>query len=103
MTASGAPSQLSVKDLTDWLALYPYSLQSISNVRDLRSADKGDLVVPSFRRERSGRRGFSVAGPCCWNSLPPTIRCLADQPETFKKALKTYFMQQYWLSASAVS
>ena len=32
---------------------------------------------------------------CCWNSLPPTIRCLADQPETFKKALKTYFMQQY--------
>ena len=50
-----------------------------------------------------------VAGASPWlvraagNSLPPTIRCLADQPETFKKALKTYFMQQYWLSASAVS
>ena len=76
---------------------------SVPGRRHLRSAGKGDLVVPSFRRERSGRRGFSVAGPCCWNSLPPTIRCLADQPETFKKALKTYFMQQYWLSASAVS
>ena len=76
---------------------------SVPGRRHLRSAGKGDLVVPSLRRERSGRRGFSVAGPCCWNSLPPTIRCLADQPETFKKALKTYFMQQYWLSASAVS
>ena len=68
---------------------------SVPGRRHLRSAGKGDLIVPSFRRERSGRRGFSVAGPCCWNSLPPTIRCLADQPETFKKALKTYFMQQY--------
>ena len=68
---------------------------SVPGRRHLRSAGKGDLVVPSFRRVRSGRRGFSVAGPCCWNSLPPTIRCLADQPETFKKALKTYFMQQY--------
>ena len=67
---------------------------SVPGRRHLRSAGKGDLVVPSFRRERSGRRGFSVAGPCCWNSLPPTIRCLADQPETFKKALKTYFMRQ---------
>ena len=38
---------------------------SVPGRRHLRSAGKGDLVVPSFRRERSGRRSFSVAGPCC--------------------------------------
>jgi len=39
----------------------------------LRSAARGDLVVPRTRR-RLGNRAFSVAGFTAWNSLPQDIR-----------------------------
>ena len=35
----------------------------------LRSAARGDLVVPGHRTEW-GSRSFDVAGPRCWNKLP---------------------------------
>ena len=35
----------------------------------LRSAARGDLVVPGHR-PKWGSRSFAVAGPKCWNKLP---------------------------------
>ena len=63
---------------------------SRSGRQHLRSANRGDLLIPLFRTEQ-GRRGFSVAGPQLWNSLPPNIRQLLNKPELFKKSLKTFF------------
>ena len=60
---------------------------SASGLR-LRSLGKTDLRVRRMRT-RFGDRAFSVAGPRCWNSLPPDIR-LAASVDSFKTKLKTY-------------
>ena len=62
--------------------------------RNLRSASHGDLLAPGFRKERSGRRGFSVCGPRIWNALPLNIRNVRDNLASFKKALKTELMRR---------
>jgi len=36
----------------------------------LRSANRGQLVVPRYRLTTAGRRAFSCAGPSACNSLP---------------------------------
>ena len=38
--------------------------------RFLRSAVRGDLIVPPTRTVRYGLRSFAVAGPSTWNALP---------------------------------
>jgi len=61
----------------------------------LRSAARGDLVVPRTRR-RLGNRAFCVAGPTALNSLPPDIRT-ASSLTTFKNQLKTHlFILSYY-------
>jgi len=61
----------------------------------LRSAARGDLVVPRTRR-RLGNRAFCVAGPTAWNGLPPDIRT-ASSLITFKNLFKTHlFIQSYY-------
>jgi len=42
------------------------------NLSALRSAVRGDLVVPRTRLQL-GNRAFCVAGPVAWNSLPLDI------------------------------
>jgi len=46
---------------------------TVSTRAALRSAARGDLVVPRTRRGL-GNRAFCVAGPTAWNSLPSDIR-----------------------------
>ena len=53
----------------------------------LRSAARGDLVVPGHRTEWSSR-SFAVACPKCWNKLPVGFRDLSVGPETFARPLK---------------
>jgi hypothetical protein len=60
----------------------------------LRSAARGDLLVPRFRLSRYGRRGFYVAGPSLWNSLPISVRQLVDKPLAFKRHLKTFLFNR---------
>ena len=48
-------------------------VSSVSTRAALRSAARGDLVIPRTRL-RLGNRAFSVAGPAAWNSLPSDIR-----------------------------
>ena len=54
----------------------------------LRSASKGDLVVPRTRL-KFGERAFRVAAPRLWNERPSDIR-KASTLATFKKHLKTF-------------
>ena len=49
-------------------------VSSSSGRQCLRSASRGDLIVPRFRLRRSGYRAFAVSGPHAWNSLPTGIR-----------------------------
>ena len=49
--------------------------------RNLRSATQVQLLVPRFRKERSGRRGFSISSPQLWNLLPADIRLIYKEPQ----------------------
>ena len=66
----------------------------------LRSAARGDLVVPRTRR-RLGNRAFCVAGLTAWNSLPPDIRT-ASSLITLKNLLKTHLFIQFYYATQFV-
>ena len=74
--------------------------------RNLWSSSQVQLLVPRYRKERSGRRGFSVSSPQLWNLLPADIRLLHNEHQLFRKRLKTHHMQQsmlcHWGSMSTV-
>jgi len=53
--------------------------------RRLRSAARGDLVVPRAHRERYGRRGFYYSGPELWNYLPLDVRQKEANLPAFKR------------------
>jgi len=70
---------------------------TVSTRAALRSAARGDLVMPRTRR-RLGNRAFCIAGPTAWNSLPPDIRT-APSLTAFKHLLKTHlFIQSYYVT-----
>ena len=59
---------------TEYLTELCRPASSSSGRQCLRSASRGDLIVPRFRLRRSGYRAFAVSGPHLWNSLPTKIR-----------------------------
>ena len=65
----------------------------------LRSASRGDLVVPRFRLQTFGHRAFAVSGPQIWNSLPLSIRQSRDNLLLFKQKLKAHLFLwlPYWI------
>src|SRR6218665_2767933 len=61
-----------------------------SGRRSLRSASKGDFLVPSARTATRQKRAFSIVGPSVWNGLPSALRSLPrDLSSSFYKLLKT--------------
>ena len=71
-------------------------VSDLDRLTQLRSASKGDLVVPRTRL-KLGERAFRVAAPQLWNELPPDIRT-SSTLATFKKHLKTFlFCKHYGL------
>ena len=64
------------------------TVSSSSGRQCLRSASRGDLIVPRFRLRRSGYRAFAVSGPHVWNSLPTEIRQSCINLFQFKSKLK---------------
>ena len=56
----------------------------VSTRSALRSAARGDLVVPRTRR-RLGNRAFCVASPAAWNSLPLDIRTASTLCSVYSK------------------
>ena len=67
----------------------------------LRSASRGDLVVPRFRLQTFGHRAFSVSGPQIWNSLPQD-QTIAWQFIAFQTETESAFISAV-LSASVDS
>jgi len=59
---------------------------TVSTQQSLRSAARGDILVPRTRVE-FGNRAFAVAGPEAWNSLPVDIGS-SDTVTAFKNNLE---------------
>ena len=64
---------------------------SMAACNRLRSAARGDLIVPRTRTVRFGPRSFYVAAPVVWNSLPSNLKSPVISREVFRKHLKTWF------------
>ena len=70
--------------------------------RHLRSANRGQLVVPRYRLTTAGRRAFSCAGRTVyvtWNSLPEYLTVDMLTLDYFKGSLKCFLFARYWHSA----
>src|SRR6218665_2963947 len=64
---------------------------SCTGRQSLRSASRGNFVVPHARTAIKQHRVFSIVGPSVWNSLPSEIRSLPrDLSSSFYKLLKTF-------------
>ena len=63
--------------------------------RHLRSANRGQLVVPRYRLTTAGRRAFSCAGPSAWNSLPEYLTVDTLTLDYFKQSLKCFLFARY--------
>ena len=77
-------------------------ISSAAGRRSLRSADRGDLIVPlvngkPFKKERTGRRAFAYVGPTLWNKLSLDVRREIYNPDNFKRKLKTFFFDHQQL------
>jgi hypothetical protein len=60
----------------------------------LRSADRGDMIVPRTRTARYGPRSFRVSAPATWNRLPSQLKDININREQFKSSLKTWLFQR---------
>src|SRR6218665_3113171 len=73
----GSPPLFGVVSLA--LRLYTYLFElfiltsSCTGRQSLRSASRGDFVVPHARTAIKQHRAFSIVGPSVWNSLPSEI------------------------------
>ena len=63
--------------------------------RHLRSANRGQLVVPRYRLTTAGRRSFSCDGPSAWNSLPEYLTVDTLTLDYFKRSLKCFLFARY--------
>jgi hypothetical protein len=70
-------------------------VSSAAGRQSLRSASRGDLIIPRFRLRTFGFRAFAISGPQLWNSLPLDVRQSRDNLMQFKKKLKTFLFQQF--------
>jgi len=68
----------------------------------LRSASRGDLIVPRTRGVRYGPRSFAIAGPTVWNTLPPTLRDRTITSANFRRQLKTELYRRAYTSTSTL-
>ena len=71
-------------------------VSSAAGRQSLRSASRGDLIIPRFRLRTFGSRAFAISGPQLWNSLPLDVRQSRDNLLQFKMKLKTFLFQQFW-------
>ena len=67
-------------------------LSSQAGHSQLRSAAAGDLLIPPTRTVTIGGRGFSVAGPVAWNSLPTDLK---DGTLTSRNYWKHIYLLRY--------
>ena len=58
----------------------------------LRSAARGDFIIPRTKTVTFGPRSFRVSGPTFWNKLPLDMRDQNISYQQFKCKLKTFFL-----------
>ena len=61
---------------------------------NLRSAVRGELVVPLARKSTLGRRSFKYSGPSLWNALSHDIRDSSLTFSQFRSGLKTLLYRE---------
>ena len=70
--------------------------------RSLRSASRGDFMVPYARTATRQHKAFSVTGPSVWNDLLSNLR---SQPRnmsgTFYSLLKTFLFDRAWVGSAS--
>ena len=69
-------------------------VSTIPGRANLRSADRGDLVVPRTTTSTFGRRSFTFVAPVIWNSLPLHLRSPSISRGQFAGGLKTHLFKQ---------
>ena len=62
----------------------------------LRSAVRGELVVPLAKIVTLGRRSFRYAGPSLWNALARDIRDVTHSLSQFQSKLKTFLYREVY-------
>src|SRR5688572_9412274 len=71
-----------------------------SGRRSLRSASRGDFMVPRAHTAIRQHRAFSIVGPSTWNTLPSDLRSLPrDLSGSFYKLLKTVLFDRAWVGS----
>src|SRR6218665_1715931 len=77
-------------------------ISACSGRRSLRSATKGDFLVPHARTATRQKRAFSIVGPSVWNDLPSELRSLPhDLSSSFYKLLKTLLFGRAWAGSAS--
>ena len=66
------------------------TVSSFGGRSHLRSAKRGDFVIPRTRTVRAGGSSFRTSGPVVWNSLPSHLRDSDLSDFKFASELKTY-------------
>ena len=57
----------------------------------LRSAHRGDLIIPCVNLSKYGQRSFAYVAPHIWISLPQQLKDCSISLNVFKRKLKTHF------------
>ena len=70
----------------------------IEGRRQLRSAARGQLVVPRIKLMTYANRAFAWAGSSAWNSIPDWLKGTSLSFGTFKSSLKTFLFLEYGTS-----
>src|SRR6218665_3520140 len=70
--------------------------------RVLRSAARGEFLVPRGHLAIMQRRAFSIVGPSAWNDLPFELRSvLMAHPSKFYISLKSFFFVRGWAGSAS--
>src|SRR6218665_3046332 len=65
--------------------------------RSLRSASRGDYLIPRSYTAIKQNRAYSAAGPSIWNGLPFKLRSLPREfSSSFYSLLKTFLFARAW-------
>ena len=71
--------------------------------RVLRSAARGELLVPQAHLATVQQRAFSVVGPSAWNDIPVELRSLLmARPSQFHISLKSFFFGHDWAGSASI-
>ena len=78
----------------DYLAEMFTRVSDVVGRAGLRSAVRGDFVIPRTNTATFGPRSFRVSGPTLWNKLPLDMRDQKISYQQFKSKLKTLLFEQ---------